>query len=217
MISQALQRQKMVETQLITRGIRDERVLRAFLAVPREVFVPKKLLSRSYEDTPLPIGYSQTISQPYIVALMTELIGAQPGDRVLEIGTGSGYQAAILAELAKEVWTIEQVEPLFSQAEDVLHSLHYGNLHCICSDGSLGWKEGAPYDKIVVTAASQTVCPSLLEQLKNGGKLVIPLGDLFSQDLCLFTKDAKGEMSFTRLLPVCFVPLIGEQGWKNAF
>lgn len=206
----------MVQTQLVARGVKDERVLSAFLKVSRDVFVPEKFRSSAYEDTPLPIGHHQTISQPYIVALMTELLDVALDDRVLEIGTGSGYQAAILAELAKEVWTVEQIDPLFRRAQEILHSLNYTNVHCVCSDGSLGWPEQAPYDKIIVTAASPIVCPSLLEQLKKGGKLIIPLGDPFSQKLCIFTKNAEGEVSSKEQISVRFVPLLGKEGWHES-
>ncbi|WP_147653852.1 protein-L-isoaspartate(D-aspartate) O-methyltransferase [Vulcaniibacterium gelatinicum] len=184
------------------------RVLAALERVPRHEFVPESQRRHAYENRPLPIGYGQTISQPYIVALMTELAQPEPGDRVLEIGTGSGYQAAVLAELVGEVYSIEIVEPLARQAAQRLQRLGYANVHTTVGDGYYGWKAHAPYDAIVVTAAAPSVPPPLLEQLKPGGRMVIPVGtSFFTQTLMLVEKRADGKVRTTQLLPVRFVPL----------
>jgi len=196
----------MVTTQLEARGISDPRVLEAFRKVPRHLFVPPELESRAYDDCALGIGEGQTISQPYIVAYMTEALGAGPEARVLEIGTGSGYQAAILAELVEEVYTVEVREPLARRAEELLRRLGYENVHVKCADGSKGWPEAAPFDGIVVTAASERVPEALLEQLAAGARLVIPLGREF-QRLHVFVKGERGveeEMHFA----VRFVPFV---------
>src|SRR6266480_6682610 len=172
----AVERERMVQQQLRTRGIKDERVLAALAKVPREEFVPQDSRAASYEDGPLPIGYDQTISQPYIVAFMTEQLRLSPTDRVLEIGTGSGYQAAILAELAGKVYTIEIVAPLAQSAEAALQRLGYKNVHVKVGDGYKGWPEYAPFDAIIVTCAPDHVPQPLIDQLKEGGRMIIPVG-----------------------------------------
>ncbi len=189
-------------------GIRDERVLEAMRSVPRHLFIDEALSSRAYEDTALPIGHGQTISQPYIVALMTEtlLAGGRPG-KVLEVGTGSGYQTAVLSSLVDEVYSVERIEPLMKQARRRLHELGCRNVHIRLSDGSWGWKEHAPYDAIIVTAAPPEVPKSLLEQLAPGGRLVIPVGGSTTQELRLIHHTDKG-FTNERLVMVNFVPLI---------
>jgi len=189
-------------------GIRDERVLEAMRSVPRHLFIDEALSSRAYEDTALPIGHGQTISQPYIVALMTEtlLAGGRPG-KVLEVGTGSGYQTAVLSSLVDEVYSVERIEPLMKQARRRLHELGCRNVHIRLSDGSWGWKEHAPYDAIIVTAAPPEVPKSLLEQLAPGGRLVIPVGGSTTQELRLIHHTDKG-FTNEHLVMVNFVPLI---------
>jgi protein-L-isoaspartate(D-aspartate) O-methyltransferase len=182
------ERQQMVQEQLMTGGIKDERVLAAMAKVPREEFVPADQRGDAYEDGPLLIGYDQTISQPYIVAFMTEQLRPTPSDRVLEIGTGSGYQAAILAELVADVYTIEIVEPLAKTAEATLQRLGYNNVHLKVGDGYRGWPEEAPFDAIIVTCAPDKVPQPLVDQLKDGGRMVIPVGERFAQQLYLLKK-----------------------------
>ncbi len=192
------------------RDVLDTRVLEAMAAVPRHELVPPQLRDQAYENRPLPIGYGQTISQPYIVAVMTELLEPQPGHRVLEIGTGSGYQAAILAQLAAQVFTIEIIKPLGQQAEQRLKELSYGNISVRIGDGYYGWQEHAPFDGIVVTAVTSHIPPPLLAQIKPGGKMVIPIGTPFmTQQLVLVTKEPGGGITTRQLLPVRFVPLTG--------
>ena len=205
----AAQRQRMVTEQLKARGISDERVLNAMNKVPREEFVPPDSRAGSYEDGPLPIGYGQTISQPYIVAFMTEQLRLKPSDRVLEIGTGSGYQAAILAELMSEVYSIEIVEPLAKNAEATLQRLGYENVHVKIGDGYKGWPEAAPFDAIIVTCAPDKVPQPLVDQLKDDGRMVIPVGDRFAQELYLLEKK-NGQLKQSATLPVRFVPMAGE-------
>jgi protein-L-isoaspartate(D-aspartate) O-methyltransferase len=190
-------------------GTLDLRVLEALRAVPRHAFVPDEAAKAAYADRPLPIGLGQTISQPYIVALMTHLVDAKPGDRVLEIGTGSGYQAAVLAQLVGEVYSVEIVETLARRAGETLSRLGYGNVITRIGDGYQGWAEHAPYDAIVVTAAPDHVPPELVTQLKPGARLVIPVGTLF-QDLMVVTKAADGRTTSTSIVPVRFVPLSRE-------
>jgi len=202
----AAQRQRMVTEQLKARGISDERVLNAMNKVPREEFVPPDSRAGSYEDGPLPIGYGQTISQPYIVAFMTEQLRLKPSDRVLEIGTGSGYQAAILAELVSEVYSIEIVEPLAKNAEATLQRLGYENVHVKIGDGYKGWPEAAPFDAIIVTCAPDKVPQPLVDQLKDDGRMVIPVGDRFAQELYLLEKK-NGQLKQSATLPVRFVPM----------
>ncbi len=201
----AEKRRQMIETQLKARGIVDQRVLDAMLKVKRHLFVPADIRHMAYEDRPLPIGLDQTISQPYIVALMTELLALKGTERVLEIGTGSGYQAAILAEMVKEVYTIEILEPLARQSERLLKELNYNNIKVKYGDGFLGWPEFAPFDGIMVTCAPEKIPPPLLAQLVENGKLVIPVG-LYWQNLKLVQK-IKGRIKETDIVPVRFVPM----------
>jgi len=201
-------RQRMVSGQIEARGVHDSRVLAAMRRVPRHEFVPLEQRPYAYEDRPLPIGYGQTISQPYIVAVMSEALELDGSEKVLEIGTGSGYQAAVLAELAAEVYTIEIVEPLASRAASDLERLGFENLHVRAGDGYRGWPEAAPFDAIIVTAAPDHIPQPLLDQLAVGGRLVIPVGRMF-QELELITKDAEG-VHREDLLPVRFVPMVGE-------
>jgi len=204
----AERRRRMVDGQIRARGISDTRVLAAMSRVPRHLFVPDGVRSQAYEDYPLPIGAQQTISQPYIVALMTSLLELSGDEKVLEIGTGSGYQAAVLAELAREVYSIEILEPLSATAGQTLAGLGYANLHLRVGDGWQGWPEAAPFDGIVVTAAPEKVPQPLLDQLKVGGRLVIPVGAFF-QDLLVLTKTATG-LEKRNVIPVRFVPMTGE-------
>jgi len=203
------ERQRMVQEQLMSRGVRDERVLAAMNKVPREEFVPQDSRAASYTDQPLPIGYGQTISQPYIVAFMTEQLRPKPSDRVLEVGTGSGYQAAILAELVAEVYSVEIVEPLAKNAEATLQRLGCKNVHVKIGDGYKGWPETAPFDAIIVTCAPDKVPQPLIDQLKDGGRMVIPVGDRFAQELYLLEKK-NGQLKQSATLPVRFVPMAGE-------
>jgi len=203
----AAQRQLMVQQQLVARGINNERVLAAMGKVPREEFVPLDLRTETYEDGPLPIGNGQTISQPYIVAFMTERLRAKPSDRVLEIGTGSGYQAAILAELVSDVYTIEIVQPLAKTAEATLQRLGYKNVHIKMGDGYKGWPEEAPFDAIIVTCAPDKVPQPLVDQLKEDGRMVIPVGERFAQELYLLEKK-NGQLKESVTLPVRFVPML---------
>jgi protein-L-isoaspartate(D-aspartate) O-methyltransferase len=202
-------RRRMVEVQLRSRDIVDRRVLSAMEEVPRHLFVPEEVRGQAYDDHPLPIGAGQTISQPYIVGLMTQLLGVKPGDRILEIGTGSGYQAAVLARVASEVYTIEIVRPLGEQAGRTLSRLGYSNVHTRIGDGYQGWPEAAPFDGIVVTAAPSEVPQPLLDQLAVGGNLVVPVGDSW-QDLKVYTKQKDGSFHQRKVLPVRFVPMTGE-------
>ena len=188
--------------------VKDKNVLNAMLTVPRHLFVPPKYISRAYGDYPLPIGYGQTISQPYIVALMTEMLHVEPQHRVLEVGTGSGYQAAVLSLLVKDVYTVEIIKPLGSQATERLKQLNYENVHVKIGDGYYGWKEHAPFDGIIVTCAATMVPPPLLQQLKPGGKMCIPVGGQYAvQYLTMIEKSEKGIITMRKMLPVRFVPL----------
>jgi protein-L-isoaspartate(D-aspartate) O-methyltransferase len=202
-------RYRMVENQIQARGVSDPRVLSAMREVPRHKFVPEKQVRYAYDDTPLPIGHGQTISQPYIVAYMTEMLELKGSERVLEVGTGSGYQAAVLSELAKEVYSIEIVEPLCAQADSVLSALGYANVHVRCGDGYAGWPEKAPFDAVIVTAAPVEIPQPLLDQLGPGGRLIAPVGKFFQQ-LVLLTKKDKGEYDRKELIPVRFVPMTGQ-------
>jgi protein-L-isoaspartate(D-aspartate) O-methyltransferase len=201
-------REKMVETQIKARGVKDPRVLSAMLKVERHLFVPKELQTSAYTDQPLTIGEGQTISQPYIVALMTELLELKGEEKVLEIGTGSGYQAAILAELAKEVYTIEIIEALATSAKKVLLQIGYQNIMAKTGDGYLGWPEVAPFDAIIITAAPDHIPEPLLEQLKEGGRMVTPVGT-YSQVLKRVIKRS-GRTETSDIVPVVFVPMTGE-------
>jgi protein-L-isoaspartate(D-aspartate) O-methyltransferase len=205
----ARQRERMLKEQLMPRGIHEERVLAAMAKVPREEFVPEYLRAASYADQPLPIGYDQTISQPFIVAFMTEQLRPQPTDRVLEIGTGSGYQAAILAELVAEVYSIEIIEPLARTAEATLQRLGYKNVHVKVADGYKGWPEHAPFDIVIVTCAPDHVPPALADQLKEGGRMIIPVGGPGDQELYLLEKE-HGTLRRRAVSPVRFVPMTGE-------
>jgi protein-L-isoaspartate(D-aspartate) O-methyltransferase len=201
-------RHQMVEEQIRERGIRQPEVLRAMELVPRHLFVPNERRDQSYQDSPQPIGWGQTISQPYIVALMTELLDLQHGERVLEIGTGSGYHAAVLSRVAGEVYSIEILAELGEQAESTLRELGYDNVHVRIGDGYQGWPEAAPFDAIILTAAPPSIPQPLLDQLKVGGRMVVPVGS-FVQDLQLLTKTARGIEKRT-VAPVRFVPMTGE-------
>jgi protein-L-isoaspartate(D-aspartate) O-methyltransferase len=203
------ERRAMVAQQVADRGVRDSATLRAMIAVPRHAFVPAALQRSAYADRPLPIGHGQTISQPYIVGYMTALLGLDRRSRVLEIGTGSGYQAAILAEIAAEVYTVEIIAELAVSAEERLARLGYAGVHVRRGDGFNGWPEAAPFDAIIVTAAAGFVPPPLIDQLKPGGRLVIPVGSVYgAQNLVLVEKAADGSVTTRTLLPVVFVPLV---------
>ena len=202
------QRQKMVETQLIPRDITDLNVLTAMRSVPRHLFVPKQFRDDSYHDGPLPIGHDQTISQPYIVAIMTQLLEINSSSKVLEIGSGSGYQAAVLGELADSVFSIEIISPLAERASKLLDSLGYKKIMVKAGDGYIGWPEHAPFDAIIVTAAAPSVPQPLIDQLKVGGRMVIPVGD-FTQELYLIIKNKDGIVKQS-IIPVRFVPMTGE-------
>lgn len=208
------QRNEMVEFQIHQRGITDELVLKAMRKVPRHEFVPINLHTYAYRDHPLPIGEEQTISQPYIVALMTECLALKGGEKVLEIGTGSGYQAAVLAEIAAKVYTIEIIPSLAQQAKERLARLGYKNIHVRCGDGYQGWPQQAPFDGIIVTAAPDHVPQPLLDQLKVGGCMIIPVGD-FYQELILISKLHHGKISKRSIIPVRFVPMTGEAQKKH--
>lgn len=202
------QRKLMVEAQIKARGVKDKKVLKDFLKVPRHEFVPKELQDEAYNDCPLPIGNGQTISQPYIVALMTEALNLNKKDKVLEVGTGSGYQTAILAELAKKVYTIELYKELSERAENILKKSNYKNIHFIVGDGKKGFEKESPYDKIIITAAAKTLPESLLKQLKVEGIMVLPLGGGFVQHLLKITKLSKDKYKKEKLEDVLFVPLV---------
>src|SRR5438270_12744493 len=211
----AAERQKMVQEQLKPRSINDERVLAAIAKVPRQEFVPENMRAKSYSDSALPIGHDQTISQPFIVAFMTEQLRPQPTDRVLEIGTGTGYQTAILAELVKDVYTIEIVEPLAKDASARLARLGYSNAHVKIGDGFQGWPEVAPFDAIIVTCAPDKVPQPLTQQLKEGGRMIIPVGSgIMDQQLYLLEKK-NGELAQRAILPVRFVQMTGEAATKK--
>jgi protein-L-isoaspartate(D-aspartate) O-methyltransferase len=217
----ASRRKRMVETQIVRRGVRDPLVLSAMRSVPRHEFVPEEERAHAYEDRPLPIGEEQTISQPYIVALMTELLELRGVERVLEIGTGSGYQAAVLAEIVQEVYTIEILEPLMRQARAHFERLFYKSIHVRHDDGWTGWPEAAPFDGIIVTAAPVRIPEPLVEQLVDGGKMVVPTGR-HHQDLMVVTRGGEaGEIRERRVIPVRFVPMTGraeidiEKGTRN--
>ncbi len=201
-------RHHMVESQIVTRGVQSDYILNAMKRVKRHLFVPDNLQQFAYADEPLPIGYGQTISQPYIVAYMTEALDLNQYSRVLEIGTGSGYQAAILAEIVKKVYTIEIVEPLGQHAKTILNDIGYRNIHSRIGDGYKGWPEAAPFDAIIVTAAPPEIPQPLIDQLKEGGRMIIPVGVGY-QELILLTKK-KGNIEKKSLLPVRFVPMTGE-------
>ena len=207
-------RNRMVDSQLVSRGIKDAKVLLAMRKVPRHRFVEEALISQAYGDYPLPIGEKQTISQPYIVALMTEALELRGAERVLEIGTGSGYQTAILAELAEKVYSIERMYPLSVKARRLLDELGYLNVVLKVGDGTLGWKEEAPFDAVMVTAGSPEVPQPLVEQLTVGGRLVIPVGDRYSQSLVRVARTKEG-IKKVDLGGCRFVNLVGQHGWQE--
>lgn len=207
-------RERMVKTQLIPRGIKDKRVLDVMARVPRDRFVEEALVGEAYNDHPLPIGHRQTISQPYIVALMTEALELSGDETVLEIGTGSGYQTAILAGLARRVCTVERIRPLLSKAKRTLEELGYPNILYKAFDGTLGWEQYAPYEAIIVTAGAPKIPKPLVEQLAENGRLVIPVGNRYSQDLIKVTA-RKGRLIQENLGGCRFVDLIGVHGWKD--
>jgi protein-L-isoaspartate(D-aspartate) O-methyltransferase len=209
----AERREEMVTMTIENRGVKDEAVLKAMRTVPRHEFVPEHLQKNAYEDRPLPIGMGQTISQPYIVAYMTELLELAPEVKVLEIGTGSGYQAAVLAEIVEKVYSIEIFKELGAPAKERFQRLEYENIQSKVGDGYYGWKEFAPFDGIIVTCAADHIPPPLIKQLKPGRKMVIPVGGVFQvQRLMLVLKDEQGKVSSKNMLPVRFVPLLGESG-----
>ena len=209
-----LAREKMVKKQLIPRGIRDEGVLQAMGKIYRHLFVEEALVGEAYNDHPLPIGHKQTISQPYIVALMTQALELTGQEKTLEIGTGSGYQAAILAELSEKVYTIERIMPLMAKARHLLNELGYTNILFKAFDGTIGWKEYSPFDAIMVTAGAPQIPEPLLDQLADGGRMVVPVGDRFSQELIKVVKQ-KNQFKKESLGGCRFVDLIGAHGWKN--
>jgi len=209
------QREKMVRQQIAARAVTDPEVLAAVRKVPRHLFVSEALRDQAYGDYPLPIGEQQTISQPYIVAEMTQVLELNQDDRVLEIGTGSGYQAAILAELVYRVYTIERIRSLYVQARNLLDKLHYHNIVMRCSDGTSGCQDESPFDTIIVTAGAPDVPEKLLDQLAEGGRMVVPIGNQHSQDLIKYTKDKNG-VHKSNLGGCRFVKLIGAHGWKEA-
>jgi len=205
----AAPREKMVREQIAARGVQNSRVLEAMRAVPRHELVPNDLRARAYEDRPLPIGHGQTISQPYIVAVMTELLAPRPADRVLEVGTGSGYQAAVLARLVAEVYSIEIVAPLAERAKTDLARLGVQNVHIRAGDGYAGWPDRAPFDAIIVTCAPDRVPAPLIAQLREGGRMAIPVGETGEQTLYLLEKRS-GQMEQRAVMSVAFVPMTGE-------
>ena len=208
-----LERDRMVSRQIEARGIDHPQVLSAMRAVPRHLFVPNQYRDQAYDDHPLPIGLGQTISQPYIVALMTQLAAPDSGDVVLEVGTGSGYQAAVLAQLVDTVYTVEILQQLGDQAREQFKRLGYANVVSRVADGYYGWEEHGPFDAIVVTAAAEHIPPPLIRQLKPGGVMVIPVGNRFQvQSLMLVEKTKEGKTTSRSLLPVRFVPLVGKHG-----
>lgn len=207
-------RERMIKNQLIPRGINDKRVLEAMSKVPRHVFIEKAIVGEAYSDHPLPIGHKQTISQPYIVALMTQLLRLKGDGKTLEIGTGSGYQTAILAELSEKVYTIERIRPLMEKARYLLNDLGYTNILFKYFDGTLGWQEFAPFDSIIVTAGAPRVPEHLVNQLIEGGRMIIPVGDRSSQDLIEVIREKDGHKTVNH--GGCrFVDLIGIHGWEE--
>ncbi|MDI6889991.1 MAG: protein-L-isoaspartate(D-aspartate) O-methyltransferase [Thermodesulfovibrionales bacterium] len=207
-------REFMVITQLIPRGIKDKRVLKVMKKVPRHLFVDEPIQYKAYDDMALPIGEGQTISQPYMVAIMTELLELKGNEKVLEIGTGSGYQAAILAELSKEVYTVERVALLAERALETLRSLGYNNIHVKVGNGTLGWPEEAPFDRIMITAGTPRIPGPLIPQLSQGGTIIAPVGERFSQQL-LKVKKSESRLTEEYHTPCVFVPLIGRYGWER--
>jgi len=207
-------REEMVKSQLASRGIFDKLVLDAMKKVERHKFVPEDLEASAYEDCALPIGEGQTISQPYMVAIMTEKLGLSGGEKVLEIGTGSGYQAAVLAEIAGEVYTIERIPSIAERSRKIFDELGYKNIRVIAGDGTLGLQEEAPFDGIIVTAGAPSLPKPLTDQLSDGGRLVIPVGETFEQTLTIVTKHGS-KLDVERSIGCVFVPLVGKYGWKE--
>jgi protein-L-isoaspartate(D-aspartate) O-methyltransferase len=207
------ERENMLSVQIAGRGIVDERILDAMRTIPRHLFVPKESQQNAYEDFPLPIGYQQTISQPYIVAFMTNMLDLQGNEQVLEVGTGSGYQAAVLSLLVKKVHTLERIPELAERARQTLQELGIKNVEVHVGDGSLGWPQDAPYQAILVTAAAPAAPQALLDQLDSGARMIIPVGGQFQQVLELWRREKEGLKS-EAILPVAFVPLKGKQGWN---
>jgi len=207
-------RRRMVETQIIDRGIKDRMVIEAMFKVPRHIFVEEAISSQAYSDSPLPIGEKQTISQPYMVALMTELLELNGSEKVLEIGTGSGYQAAILATIASRVYTVERIRPLALRARKALDSIGLFNVNIKIGDGTDGWQEEAPFDAILVTAGAPDIPDILIAQLGSGGKLIIPVGDQLEQTLVRVIKKDDGSFIRENSVACRFVKLIGKHGWK---
>ncbi len=214
MINYEKERSRMVEEQIIARGVKDERVLAAMRKVPRHEFLPEAIRGMAYQDSALPLGEAQTMSQPYMVALMTEQLELKGHERVLEIGTGSGYQAAVLSELCEKVYTVERIKMLADRARQSLDRLGYRSVAIKVYDGTYGWKEMAPFDAIMVTAGAPDVPAPLVEQLKEGGRMVIPVGERFGQTLLKIVKTPAGPVT-ERSIPCVFVPLIGNHGWKE--
>lgn len=215
MIEYALQRKLMVLEHLAARDIRDRRVLDAFSKVPRELFVPAASANRAYSDRPLPIGVGQTISQPYMTAFMLQELALQGDERVLEIGTGSGYQTALLSELCKEVFTVERIPELVEKAKKVLDGMGVKNVEYLSADGTLGWSEHAPYDAIIASAGSPEFPGSYKKQVKVGGTVLVPVGTEFVQELIKVKRVASDKYESVTLADCVFVKLIGEQGWQN--
>ncbi len=210
----AATRARMVTTQIEKRGVKSDKVLEAMRKVPRHLFVPKKVRGSAYDDTPLSIGFGQTISQPYIVGLMTECLDLQGGEKILEVGTGSGYQAAVLAEIADSVFTVEIIAQLASRAENLLHEMNYNNIYVRHGDGYEGWPEQAPFDGIIVTAAPGHIPQPLVDQLKIGGRMIIPVGEWY-QELILLRKKSPKKVSKEAVIPVRFVPMTGKAQKKK--
>lgn len=211
----SIARRRMVEDQVVARGVRDPRVIDAMLQVPRHKFVEEALESQAYQDAPLPIGERQTISQPYMVAVMSEALALDGTEKVLEVGTGSGYQAAVLALLADRVFSLERIPALARRARKALDSCGYSKVNIRLADGTLGWQEMAPFDAIVVTAGAPDVPRDYLDQLAVGGRLVIPVGDRMSQVLMRITRTSAHEFKEEQLLGCRFVPLVGNHGWRD--
>jgi protein-L-isoaspartate(D-aspartate) O-methyltransferase len=208
-------RRRMVEAQVIARGVRDRRVIEAMQKIPRHLFVEEAMAAQAYNDNPLPIGEKQTISQPYMVALMTELLELKGKEKVLELGTGSGYQAAVLAVLAERVCTMERIRPLALRARKVLDGLGLLNVNIRVADGTCGWEEEAPFDAILVTAGAPEIPDTLVAQLAVGGRLVLPVGDQFSQTLVRIVKQQDGSCTIEDSIGCRFVKLIGRHGWES--
>lgn len=204
----------MIKHQLLDRGIKDKKVIATMRKIPRHLFIEEDLTNMAYDDHPLPIGEGQTISQPYMVAAMTEELDLKKKDRALEIGTGSGYQTAILAEICKEVYTIERIKSLSHKAEETLKRLEYRNIYFKVGDGTVGWDKHSPFDKILVTAGAPNIPDTLFNQLREKGKMIIPIGDRFSQILTLIEK-INNSLKKRALFECIFVPLIGERGWQD--